>query len=362
MFNYPLGTGGIYRSDDGGQTWRDLGYDQHPDFHALAFDPKNSDHILMGNDGGVWYSAHRGGRIGANKPLSDVDWENLNGTVDPTTAGVTARTGLQIGQLTSIANVPQIPGRYWAGTQDNGTIRKSTATASWFDMYSGDGGQVLVDPTNDPKCQYADQGNTFTKSCYVYGTYYNIQPYRATDGGAYFFNKSYIRTGINLNDRSTFYIPWVMNKENPNQLFLGTQRLYRTDNARTPEASNVLWKPISGDLTLGCLGPAPNGGRSCTLSAIGIGGGGAIYTGAEDGSVWMSPNAKTSDNPTWKKLNQSGTKLPERPVTQFAVDRSNYRIAYIAYAGFNAATPTQPRPRLQDHQRRQQLDGHQRQR
>ena len=70
MFNYPLGTGGIYRSDDGGQTWRDLGYDQHPDFHALAFDPKNSDHILMGNDGGVWYSAHRGGRIGANKPLS----------------------------------------------------------------------------------------------------------------------------------------------------------------------------------------------------------------------------------------------------------------------------------------------------
>jgi uncharacterized repeat protein (TIGR01451 family) len=342
MFNYPLGTGGIYRSDDGGQTWRDLGYDQHPDFHALAFDPKNSDHILMGNDGGVWYSAHRGGRIGANKPLSDVDWENLNGTVDPTTAGVTARTGLQIGQLTSIANVPQIAGRYWAGTQDNGTIRKSTASATWFDMYSGDGGQVLVDPTVDQTCQYADQGNTFTKSCYVYGTYYNIQPYRATDGGAYFFNRSYIRTGINLNDRSTFYIPWVMNKENPNQLFLGTQRVYRTDNARTPEATDVLWKPISGDLTLGCLGPAPNGGRSCTLSAIGIGGGGAIYTGSEDGSVWMSPNAKTSDNPTWKKLNTSGTKLPERPVTQFAVDRSNYRIAYIAYAGFNAATPTKP--------------------
>ena len=65
-------------------------------------------------------------------------------------------------------------------------------------------------------------------------------------------------------------------------------RLYRTDNARTPEASNVLWKPISGDLTLGCLGPAPNGGRTCTLSAIGIGGGDAIYTGAEDGSVWSA--------------------------------------------------------------------------
>ena len=31
--------------------------------------------------------------------------------------------------------------------------------------------------------------------------------------------------------------------------------------------------------------------------------------------------------------------LPNRPVTQFAVDRSNYRIAYASYAGFNSATP-----------------------
>ena len=34
--------------------------------------------------------------------------------------------------------------------------------------------------------------------------------------------------------------------------------------------------------------------------------------------------------------------LPERPVTQIAVDNSNYRIAYIAYAGFNPSTPEQP--------------------
>src|SRR5215213_2212462 len=108
MFNYPLGTGGIYRSDDGGQTWLDLGYDQHPDFHALAFDPNNSDRILMGNDGGVWYSAHKGGRLGGtNVALSMVDWQNLNGAVDPSTAAVTGRSGLQLGQLTSIANVPQ---------------------------------------------------------------------------------------------------------------------------------------------------------------------------------------------------------------------------------------------------------------
>ncbi len=40
-----------------------------------------------------------------------------------------------------------------------------------------------------------------------------------------------------------------MNQGNPNQLFLGTYRLYRTDNAEAPAAGDVHWKPISGDLT-----------------------------------------------------------------------------------------------------------------
>jgi uncharacterized repeat protein (TIGR01451 family) len=336
-FNYPRGTGGIYRSDDGGQTWLDLGYDQHPDFHAFAFDPNDHNTVLMGNDGGVWYSTNRGGRPnGTSDPLSAVTWQDLNGGVNPTTSAVTARTGLQIGQFTSIANVPQVPGRFWGGTQDNGTLRKSTGSASWFDQYSGDGGQVLIDPTVDGPCQFG----VFSGSCYVYGTYFGIQPYRATDGGAFFFNNSFIRKGIDLNDRATFYVPWVMNNENPDQLFLGTYRLYRTDNARTPAASDVTWKPISGDLTQGCAGTAPNGARGCVIGAIGTGGGNGVYVGAEDGTVSVSANAKTTDNPTWTQVGKS--KLPERPITQIAVDRSNWRIAYLAYAGFNAATPALP--------------------
>ena len=336
-FNYPRGTGGIYRSDDGGQTWADLGYDQHPDFHAFAFDPNDPNKVMIGNDGGVWYSSNRGGRLnGPSDPLSAVNWQDMNGGVNPTTSAVTARTGLQIGQFTSIANVPQIPGRFWGGTQDNGTLRKSTGSSSWFDQWSGDGGQVLVDPTVDGACQYG----AFAGSCYVYGTYYGISPYRATDGGAFFFNNSYIRKGIDLNDRATFYVPWVMNKENPNQLFLGTYRLYRTDNARTPEASDVTWKPISPDLTLGCSGTAPNGARGCVIGAVGVGGGNGVYVGSEDGVVSVSPDAKTSDNPTWTRVGKS--KLPDRPVTQIAVDRSNWRIAYLAYSGFNAASPSRP--------------------
>ncbi|HEV2951923.1 MAG TPA: hypothetical protein VGZ51_07460, partial [Actinomycetota bacterium] len=362
QFDYGHGSGGIFRSDDGGQTWRDLGWDQHPDFQAFAFDPNNSDKILNGSDGGIWYSEHRGGRLGANPPLNSIDWQNLNGTVNPATALATARTGLQITQFTSIATVPTVPARFWGGTQDNGTLRKSGANATWFDIPSGDGGQVLVDPTADPACSPAG----FAPACFVYGTYFGISPYRMSDGGAAFFGNSSITRGINMSDRSSFYIPFAMNKDNPSQLFLGTYRLYRTNNARTPSPGDVQWTDISPDLTSGCTGTAPNGARGCFLSAIGVGGGDAVYTGSEDGHVFFSPNAQTSNEPTWVRIDEQtgrdddegeddegdddnddwswtrGRGLPDRPITQIAVDKSNYRTAYVAVAGFNPATPRNP--------------------
>jgi uncharacterized repeat protein (TIGR01451 family) len=351
QFNYAIGSGGIFRSDDGGQTWRNLGYDQHPDFHALAMNPAHPEQVLIGSDGGVWYSPDRGGRNAPSSLRRDADWQDLNGTVNPTTSAVLGRTGLAISQFTSIATVPQVsPGadgeRFWGGTQDNGTLRKSVNSKTWFDVASGDGGQVVVDPTPDT-CQLGP-------SCYVYGTYYGISPYRYNDGGN-FFSNSYIRKGIDLTDRSDFYIPLVLNKDTPNKLFLGTYRLYRTDNARAASASDVTWKTVSPDLTSGCTGVAPNGARNCSISAIGVGGGSGVYTGSLDGYVYVSPDAQISDTPSWTKVGHSGEAgqqgdngnagaalLPLRPVSSIAVDRSNWRLAYLAYAGFDAGTPSRP--------------------
>lgn len=324
QYNYAIASGGIFRSDDGGTSWRNLGWDQHPDFHAVAIDPAHTNRVVIGSDGGVWSSDDRGGRPRASDPLSAVTWRDLNGSVDPDTGAVTGRSNLAITQFSSIANVPTVPARVWGGTQDNGTLRKSGSSPTWFDVASGDGGQVLVDPLDEN---------------YVYGTYYGISPYRYDDGGLFFYSNQSITNGLDLSDRAEFYVPWVMNQRNDQQLFLGTYRLYRTDNAKAASAGDVLWKPISGDLTSGCEGTAPNGARGCLLSAIGVGGGDAVYTGSDDGYVYLSTNAQTADNPTFKRLNNR--LLPNRPVTQIAVDRSNYRIAYLAYAGFNAATPRQ---------------------
>jgi uncharacterized repeat protein (TIGR01451 family) len=315
QFDYAIRSGGIFRSDDGGASWRNLGYNQHPDFHALAFDPTDTQNVVEGSDGGVWKGTNQGGRQAATSPASGVTWTSLN------------TGGLQIAQFTSIATNPAFtnetglpfPLGVWGGTQDNGTMQNYGGV--WYDVASGDGGQALVDPTD---------------SNFVYGTYYGVSPYRYTDGGGVFTNQGITR-GIDTTDRSDFYIPWVLNHQNPNQLFLGTYRAYRTNTAKAPSAGDVTWTPISGDLTGGCTGTAPNGARTCALSAFGLGGGQALYAGSLDGYVWVSPDAQVADTPTWTRIGQN--KLPNRPVQSIAVDRSNYRIAYVAYGGFSKSTP-----------------------
>jgi uncharacterized repeat protein (TIGR01451 family) len=331
-YNNSPQSGGIYRSKDGGQTWKSLGYDLHPDFHAIAFQPNDTQHIAVGNDGGVWQSHAGGGRNGAADSLSAVDWENLNGQVDPNTAALVKSSNLAITQFTSIATVPNIPGQYWGGTQDNGTLRKSLSNARWFDQAGGDGGQVIVDQTT-PNTVNA------TVPAFVFGTYFGISPYRydPTETNTFFGNEA-IDGGIDLGDRAEFYVPWTQNRGNVNQMFLGTYRLYRSDNVEAPSAGDVTFAPISGDLTSGCTGTAPNGARGCFISTVGLADGGTgVYVGTDEGWIQVSPDAASSDSPSWRRTGAG--QLPNRPVNQIAVDRSNWRIAYAAYGGFNSATP-----------------------
>ncbi|HEY7175435.1 MAG TPA: hypothetical protein VH442_11005, partial [Micromonosporaceae bacterium] len=130
----------------------------------------------------------------------------------------------------------------------------------------------------------------------------------------------------------------VQNRANVNQMFLGTYRLYRSDNVEAPSAGDVTFTPISPDLTSGCTGAAPNGARGCFISTVALADGGTgVYVGTDEGWIQVSPNAVNSDSPTWTRVGKG--QLPNRPVNQIAVDRSNWRIAYAAYGGFGAATP-----------------------
>jgi uncharacterized repeat protein (TIGR01451 family) len=325
LYNYGTGSGGIFRSVNGGTNWVDIGFNLHPDYHAIAIRKDNPSIVVMGNDGGVWWSSSRGGRLTAGDPLTATQWSNLNGLVNPNTAATLFSSNLVLGQFTSVATNPTVPNRFYGGTQDNGTLRKSTGTNTWFDTASGDGGQVLVDPTD---------------ANFVFGTYYGISPYRFTDGMGSFFSNASIKNNIPT-ERSEFYIPWMMDPANSNRLYLGTYRVFRTDNAKTPNVGDVFWNTISGDLTSGCTGAAANGGRGCVITAFGKSAGSpALYVGNMEGWIWLTTDS-TVASPVWNRVDISGT-TPLRPVSALAIDRSNYRVAYAGFTGFSAATPATP--------------------
>ncbi len=130
-------------------------------------------------------------------------------------------------------------------------------------------------------------------------------------------------------------MPFAMDPWFTQRLYIGSYRLYRTDNR------GDLWAPISGDLTTGCTNRANSPTTfECVITAIGVTAGGPdVYVGTGDGLIWLTTNAYAA-NPTWVNLTKAP--LPQRPISRIAVDSSNYKVAYVTYGGFNAATPFQP--------------------
>ena len=86
-------------SDDGGRSFRgNIDSVMHVDFHAMIVDPDDSDHLLVGNDGGFYMSWDR-----------SKTWDFHN--------------TMAVGQFYNVAVDNSDPYRVGGGLQDNG---------SWF--------------------------------------------------------------------------------------------------------------------------------------------------------------------------------------------------------------------------------------
>jgi photosystem II stability/assembly factor-like uncharacterized protein len=130
----------IFVSDDGGRTFRGDGSNGvHSDHHAMWIDPRNSRHIVDGNDGGVWVSRDRA-----------KTWEHLN--------------NYPIGQFYNVDVDMQQPYHIYGGMQDNASWggpssvrdRQGIANEHWYQMLSCDGMFTVVDPSD---------GNTVYTNC-----------------------------------------------------------------------------------------------------------------------------------------------------------------------------------------------------
>jgi photosystem II stability/assembly factor-like uncharacterized protein len=188
-----LGGVSLSISDDGGKTWweGDAAEGIHVDHHAIWIDPNDSDHVLLGSDGGV-ASSFDGGRT----------WRHHN--------------NLAVGQFYAIGVDMREPYYVCGGLQDNSSWcgpSESLASygirnADWYDVSGGDGFYNRIDPTN-PNIVYTEsQGGNMSRYDVVTGEAMRMRPVRRRppdDSIDYRWNWS-TPIHISVHDPATIYV------------------------------------------------------------------------------------------------------------------------------------------------------------
>jgi photosystem II stability/assembly factor-like uncharacterized protein len=276
---YILGSNrGFYISDDGGKDFRDVFSTVHSEDHALWIDPDDTNHLIVGGDGGVSISWDRG-----------VTWM--------------FRDNLPIGQFYEIAADMADPYTICGGLQDNGhwCIPSATRTRTGisnqhgFNIGSGDGFYTRIDPTDARTVIVESQDGRANRVNLATLERQAIAPITGTAART-------ARRGQSAAERErwNWNTPIVMSAFDPTVIYMGSNAVYRSADR------GVSWSAISPDLTanvnrdtLQMMGaPVPERALSrhdgqtsfSTLTTIGESPLDAklLYTGSDDGRLQVS--------------------------------------------------------------------------
>ena len=287
------------RSDDGGDTWTDMtpaveGSLMHPDMHAFTFDPNDPKVLWVGNDGGVY----RTGDASAQPPK----WEPLSNGLDTVLA-------------VDVALHPTDPNYLLVGMQDNARAT-TTDRQTWNGTAQGDGAYVAVDPFK-PKVVYG----TIPGALFQRNSAAGVGPWSAWSGPN---DSGYVNgLGGKQTDNWPFYPPFTVDPNNQGVLYLGSNRIYRTNNRGDK------WTSVSDTLNKGqysavdCIIVAPSDSNT-------------IYAGLDEGTAFAS----TDGSKTWSEI--SGSNFPPRNLNRLAVDPNDPKTVYAAFGGFNVESPDKP--------------------
>jgi hypothetical protein len=202
-------------SDDGGASFRSLGnHRRHVDDHALWIDPNDTDHLLIGGDGGIYESFDHGHR-----------WD--------------FKANLPLAQMYRVSVDESEPFYYvFGGTQDNNsfggpsrtTNRAGILNEDWFITVGGDGYETVVDP-KDPNILYAQwQYGGLIRYDRRSGEQVDIKPRAAPGEDPLVWN---------------WDTPLILSHHLHTRLYFAANRLFRTDDR------GHSWTCISPDLTRG---------------------------------------------------------------------------------------------------------------
>lgn len=283
----------IIKSDDGGKTFKSISKESvHSDHHALWVSPSKSGYLINGNDGGI------------------------NITYDDGESWFKANTPA-VGQFYAIAVDMDKPYNVYGGLQDNGvwggpsTYRESTGWHASGDypydrLYGGDGMQVQVD--------FRDNNTVYTGS--QFGSYSRIDKRTGA--------RSTVRPRHELGERPlrfNWQSPILLSRHNQDILYFGANKLFRSmDKGET-------FQPISGDLTQGGLpGDVPYGTLT-TISESPLHFG-LLYTGSDDGLIHVTRDGGFS----WQRISD---KLPQNIwVSRVEASKHDTGTVYISLNGY----------------------------
>jgi len=289
----------VHVSDDGGRTFRDDGArDVHVDHHAMWIDPKNTDHLLLGNDGGFYASYSR-----------SKSWDFFN--------------NMAIGEFYRITTDMARPYRIAGGLQDNNNWIGVSATrtvdgitnADWKPLGGGDGFSNVIDREN-PQIIYAEsqEGEAYRLHLGT-GQIKAMRPSPKEGSQAFRFH---------------WNAPLLQSHHDASVLYLGGNRVFRFSER------GEKWEAISGDLSaqdparIMTVGSgAENYGVVYTLAESPLRKG-LLWAGTDDGKVWMTKD----DGATWTDLTPA---LPKsvKGLWMSRIDASRFDegTAYLAVDG-----------------------------
>jgi len=254
----------FYITEDGGKTFRnDGGTGIHGDFHAMWINPANSNHLLLGSDGGIYLSYDRA-----------KSWDFVN--------------HLAVGEFYNVNVDRRRPYFICGGLQDNGSWCGPSASrnldgitnANWYRIGGGDGFHVASDP-DDPDIVYAEsQGGNLFRLNRRTGERKNLKPIPKEGQAGYRFN---------------WNSPFVISHHDSKTLYFGGNRLFKLTER------GDRWDPISPDLSTQDpqkMTAAGSGAEThCTIVSLSesplkpgpAGGGGAIiWAGTDDGNIQLT--------------------------------------------------------------------------
>ncbi|HXY24326.1 MAG TPA: hypothetical protein VEI73_06725 [Candidatus Acidoferrum sp.] len=199
----------LIMSDDGGKSFSGIGWNAHGDFHDVWVNPENTNHLIAGDDGGVWYSYDGG----------NTWWKGNN---------------LPVSQFYHVSVDDADPYHVYGGLQDNSVWMGDSqypggiTNGRWENLFGGDGFWVFPDP--------ADANYVYAES---QGGYIGRVNRKTLEGRAIKPQPNYGEGKLRFN----WNTPIHMSPNEKGTIYIGAQFLFRSrDHGQT-------WERISPDLT-----------------------------------------------------------------------------------------------------------------